>query len=125
MFQTRAPAAGQGRGRSSLGRGRGRIPAADVPVTVEPQENVAESVASGTGNDIVERQDVQRAQPEGSDRIRMEGPVFRDYIRQVMEAARAGRPTPALPAQVRSFQSFPGVTQMSVIPARAAKINQV
>ena len=125
MFQTRTPAAGQGRGRPSLGRGRGRIPAADVPVTVELQETVAESAASGTGNGIAERHTPQRVQSDDSGYVIMRGPDFRAYIRQVEGAFRVGGRTPDLPAHGESFEGLHRITQVPVEPTRAAEITQV
>ena len=61
MVQTRAlPAAGRGRGRPPLGRGRGQIPDVGPHAVVELSAEVAESVASGTGNGIAERHILQR-----------------------------------------------------------------
>ena len=55
----------------------------------------------------------------------MEGPAFREYIRQVAEAARVGRPIPDLPAHEGSAGRSHTVTQVPAVPALAAEIARV
>ena len=55
----------------------------------------------------------------------MAGPAFRDYIRRVEEAARAGRRAPDLPGQEGPSERSHAVTQVPVAPAPAAEIVRV
>ena len=64
----------------------------------------------------------QRVQLADSDRVSMEGPAFRDYIRRVEEAARAGRRAPDLPAQEGPAERSHTVTQVPAVQVPAAEI---
>ena len=126
MVQTRAlPAAGRGRGRPPLGRGRGQVPAVDPRVGEEVHAEVAESVVPEMGNGITGRQGPQRVQSHDSDRVSMEGPAFREYIRRVEEAARVGRRAPDLPAHEGSAGRSHTVTQVPAAPAPVVEVVRV
>ena len=123
MVQTRAlPAAGRGRGRPPLGRGRGRIPAAGPRAAEEVQIEIAVRAAPEMGEGTAGGQGPQRVQSADSDHVSMEGPTFRDYIRRVEEAARAGRRAPDLPAQKGPAGRSNTVTQVPAAPAPAVVI---
>ena len=126
MVQTRAlPAAGRGRGRPPLGRGRGRIPAADPRAAEDVQAEVVESAAPQVGEGTAGGQGPQRVQSADSDHVVMAGPAFRDYIRRVEEAARAGRRAPDLPAQEGPSERSHAVTQVPAAPAPVAEVVRV
>ena len=126
MVHTRAlPAAGRGRGRPPLGRGRGRVPVTVPRVVDETHEDVAESVVPETGNRAAEGHRPQSAQSAHTDRVSMRGSEFRDFVRRVEEAARAGQRAPDMPAQEGPSARSHTVTQVPVVQVPVAEVARV
>ena len=92
--------------RAITADGRDQTPAADPPAAEEVRAEATGNVVPETRDGITEGHGPQRTQAEDSDYVHMEGSMFREYIRQVEEAVRAGRPTPDLPAYEGSFERF-------------------